>query len=319
MSIILNAFRSRPQRVFRIWLVRHGESMGNIHPSMYRTTPDHKIQLTARGEDMARKAGKELRKSFQKLFENSHDMGYCRMWVSPFARTRATAEGILEEAGEWISDVKESPFLVEQDWGLFEGSGMDDAQEHGSNEFKRLQKLRDHQGKFWARMPMGESCFDVCTRVSNLFGAVTRDRSPKWFKGRDAIENIVVVSHGVTIRAFVMMWCHYSPEWFEINENPPNCSIQLVEDAEHRGYIFPGYGHGGVQLEMKDVIMNPDPVSRAILSRRADVYTWTNSDTQAALDFFHVLDKDQNGRVDASEARKVLGPQHGHPILPVNS
>ena len=77
------------------------------------------------------------------------------------------------------------------------------------------------EGKYWARMPHGESCFDVCTRVANLFGTIVRDRKPAPLKGRDGIDNIVIISHGVTIRAFMMMWCHYSPSWFEVNPNLP--------------------------------------------------------------------------------------------------
>lgn len=40
---------------------------------------------------------------------------------------------------------------------------------------------------------------------------------------RDALEHgihdIIVICHGVTLRAFVMMWCHLSPEWFEAERN----------------------------------------------------------------------------------------------------
>ena len=36
-------------------------------------------------------------------------------------------------------------------------------------EWARCQAMADHQGKYWARFPSGESCYDVCCRVSNLF------------------------------------------------------------------------------------------------------------------------------------------------------
>ena len=77
-------------------------------------------------------------------------------------------------------------------------------------EWERIQKARRFQGKYWARMPNGESCFDVCTRVptcrrhprgitlrwcwevANLFGTIVRDRQPAPMKGRDGIDNVVI-------------------------------------------------------------------------------------------------------------------------------
>mmetsp|Transcript_8158 Transcript_8158/g.15139 ORF Transcript_8158/g.15139 Transcript_8158/m.15139 type:complete len:401 (+) Transcript_8158:72-1274(+) len=318
MSVLLNVFRSRP-KVFRIFLVRHGESIGNIQPEIYKSMPDHKIPLTDRGREMARNAGQKLQENFRSLYGANSKIPHCRMWVSPFARTRETAKCMLETCGEWISDVKESPFLVEQDWGLFEGSGIEDAETHYPEEWRRLQRLRQHQGKFWARMPMGESCFDVCQRVSSMFGAIQRDRQPNWIKGRDGIENIVIVSHGVTIRSFLMMWCHYSPEWFEVNRNPPNCSIVLVEGGSCR-YVYPGYGVGGTELSREEVVFKPDPMANFTLGQETTPgsgwkgasirYMWTDKDTAAAKEFFIAIDKDENGTIDRKEAADAMGSRN---------
>eukprot|EP00466_Bigelowiella_natans_P009703 jgi/Bigna1/76402/fgenesh1_pg.41_\ len=240
----------------------HGESIANVDPAAYKCMPDHKLPLTERGEKMAENAGRALDEQFKQMFGTPEKMGLCRMWVSPFKRTRQTADGILTTAaGDWIHDVKESPFLVEQDWGLFEGSGMEDGKEKYPVEWGRMQRLREHQGKYWARMPMGESCFDVCTRVANLFETITRDRLPKWSVGRDSVENVIIVSHGVTIRAFIMMWCHLSPEWFEVNMNPPNCSIIRIDDSECKGYVFGGYNcdEDGLPVALEDVEIKDDP------------------------------------------------------------
>ena len=42
----------------RMWFVRHGESLANVQPEVYREMPDHAIPLTERGHDMAREAGR---------------------------------------------------------------------------------------------------------------------------------------------------------------------------------------------------------------------------------------------------------------------
>jgi len=51
----------------------------------------------------------------------------------------------------------------------------------------------------------------------------------------------VVICHGVTLRAFVMMWCHLSPEWFEAEANPANGAIRLIDDGVDKGYVFGGF------------------------------------------------------------------------------
>lgn len=48
------------------------------------------------------------------------------------------------------------------------------------------------------------------------------------------VRDLVVVCHGVTLRAFLMMWCHLSPEWFESEPNPHNAAIRLIEDGRPR-------------------------------------------------------------------------------------
>jgi broad specificity phosphatase PhoE len=87
-------------------------------------------------------------------------------------------------------------------------------------------------------MPLGESRFDVATRVHQAFGTFQRDAE------KHGIVNIIVVCHGVTLRAFVMMWCHLTPEWFEAEPNPKNCAIRLIDGSEDKGYIFPGFAKG---------------------------------------------------------------------------
>jgi 2,3-bisphosphoglycerate-dependent phosphoglycerate mutase len=80
-------------------------------------------------------------------------------------------------------------------------------------------------------MPLGESRFDVACRVHQAFGTFHRDAD------KHGIDTIVVVCHGVTLRAFVMMWCHYSYEWFEREPNPANGAVRWLCDGEDREYI----------------------------------------------------------------------------------
>lgn len=241
-------------RPIRLLMIRHGESVGNVDPAIYNSTPDHAITLTESGQRMADQAGKELSKHLTKVGSKR-----VKMLVSPFLRTRETASHVLRGCKHQINaGVAESALLVEQDWGLFEGSGMAHSQSKYPKEFERMKRMRAHQGSFYARMPHGESFFDVCIRVQGLFSRILFEFNNE----ENPIDTFVIVSHGVTIRALVMMWCQFTPEWVDASANPPNCSIrELCGDTPNwdTGYIFGGFGRNGevIDLDSKYLRMPP--------------------------------------------------------------
>jgi 2,3-bisphosphoglycerate-dependent phosphoglycerate mutase len=83
-------------------------------------------------------------------------------------------------------------------------------------------------------MPLGESRFDVAVRIHQAFGTFHRDAE------RHGVRNIVVVCHGVTLRAFVMQWLHKPYEWFDQQKNPGNCDVYHIagEGVPDRGYVY---------------------------------------------------------------------------------
>eukprot|EP00667_Euglena_gracilis_P016632 EG_transcript_17416 len=201
---------------------------------------------------MAMEAGAFLNEYFEERYGCPAAMGHCRMYVSPFLRTRSTAEGVLMAAGKWIRSVRESVYLVEQDWGLFEGPGIKEAELKYPNEWARCQAMANHQGKFWARFPAGESCFDVCCRVANLFHTLLNGQDQE-----DPVDTVIIVSHGVTIRGFVLMWMNYSPEWFDKSCNPPNCSIWHLRNQEDHGFLSGGFDRKGQPVPLEN-LKNPE-------------------------------------------------------------
>ncbi len=216
----------------RIFLVRHGESLGNIKPGMYAKVADHAIPLSARGKEQARLAAGVLRVTLDKHV--GAPSTHVRMWTSPYARARTTGEIIRQELPQWITDTREHVLLCEQQFGLFDGVPDKELPTRFPEEWAHYRKCIEFEGKFWARVPMGESRFDVATRVDQTFATFARDEEA-------GVENIVIVCHGVTLRAFVMMWCHLTPEWFEQEPNPRNCAIRLLQDDEDLGYVFDGF------------------------------------------------------------------------------
>jgi 2,3-bisphosphoglycerate-dependent phosphoglycerate mutase len=218
----------------RILLVRHGESLGNVDPSIHATKADHAVPLSERGHEQAREAGRIVARHFAETYRD-RTRPHVRLWRSPYMRTRETAAAVMAESDGWITDEREHIMLCEQQFGLFDGVAEVDMPKRFPVEFGYYDMLCKFGGRFWARMPQGESRFDVAKRVHQAFGTFHRDATDH------GIEDLVVICHGVTLRAFVMMWCHLPFEWFEDEPNPRNCAVRLIDGNTDRRYLFEGF------------------------------------------------------------------------------
>ena len=190
----------------RIILVRHGESEGNQNNSLYETTPDYALKLTQQGISQAKQAGKEIKL----LIGDESTYAY----LSPFFRTRETFERIRESIGDNVIKAIEDPRIREQDWGHL----------RHPDDNKGIMKERDEFSTFYYRIPDGESGADVYDRVTTFLDTMHRD-----FEKHNYPENVLIVSHGLTIRLFLMRWFHLSVEEFESLHNPKNCQIIIME------------------------------------------------------------------------------------------
>lgn len=214
----------------RIFLIRHAESDGNVDHTVRLDVPDHALDLSARGRRQALTAGRWLDQHLQTL---DAPPPFIRVWTSPYRRTRETARLISEQLTHTPWDLREHINLCEQQFGLFEGFDESEWASAFPDEWRHYEKCLRHNGRFWARMPLGESRFDVAVRVHQAFGSFYRDAQ------KHGIDTIAVVCHGVTLRAFVMQWLHHTPEWFDAEPNPPNTAIRLLDDDIDHGYIYP--------------------------------------------------------------------------------
>jgi broad specificity phosphatase PhoE len=221
----------------RILLVRHGESLGNVDVDVHRVMADHAIPLSERGLAQAQATGAWLNGYLEENSSVYPDR--LRLWHSPYVRTRQTADGLQQKIRpDKFESRREHVLLCEQQFGLFDGIPTEDLPKLYPEEHAHYEKCEKFEGRFWARMPLGESRFDVATRVYQAFGTFHRDSD------KHGISDIIVVCHGVTLRAFVMMWCHLTPEWFETEPNPKNCAIRLIDGNQDKGYIFTGFEKG---------------------------------------------------------------------------
>lgn len=198
----------------KIFLIRHGESMQNTKENFKIKLPDHKVYLTEKGRVEASKAGEFLK---QYCIENSINLDNSVLWISPYERTRETAKIINSYLN--ISKQKEDVALIEQRYGLFSDKEISEIKEKYPIEFKFYDNYYQNDGKFYAKLPQGESPYDVALRTRQFIETIYRDKEDVLF----------IVSHGITIRTFVMNFMHYSPEWYNRELNPSNCSIRLID------------------------------------------------------------------------------------------
>jgi broad specificity phosphatase PhoE len=196
----------------RIILVRHGESEGNIDRNTYAQKQDFKLLLTELGAQQADEAGRTL----QRIIGDEKILFY----VSPLWRTRMTFEHLAKHFDKSSYRWKEDPRLREQEWGHFRDLKANIQIDDERNKF----------GTFYYRIKDGESCADVYDRISDFMHSMYRD-----FDKENFPPNVVIVSHGMTMRMFLMRWFHWTVEEFETLRNPKNAEIIIMEQDASTG------------------------------------------------------------------------------------
>lgn len=128
-------------------------------------------------------------------------------------------DGIHADKQFLLYRVKDDPRIREQDFGNFQQvTGMQD-----------VMKKRSTYGHFFYRFQEGESAADVYDRVASFQETLFRyfERTNK--KPRDVV---VLVTHGIYCRVFLMKWFRWTYEEFESFTNVPNGSMIVMEFDE---------------------------------------------------------------------------------------
>ena len=218
-----------------ILLIRHGQSMMNVQQNK-DMIPDHAVELTSLGKEQANKAGEFL---LEWLKKNNIAQDNITFWVSPYTRTRQTARGVITAAGLRGCRVKEDDMLVELQFGLFNNVPKAERPVKFPEEWARYSAERSCNGKFFARMPDGESAFDCSIRQKLAIDSMFRDLNAMPENDKTTL---IVVSHGAALTCFRKVFFHYSYEWYAQEPNPQNCSIQLITvnngNNTDVGYIY---------------------------------------------------------------------------------
>jgi broad specificity phosphatase PhoE len=219
-------------------LVRHAESQRNVAKKgnvffaddesrrSVRGVADHRIAITDAGWRQAELTGQRVRERF-----GTFDV----VFHSGYRRTEETAEGILRaytpeerRAMPQLQDV----FIRERDTGF--AYDMTTAEAEASFPF--MDEYWRTSGPFFARPPGGESVAQVCERVHLFLRRLAHDHSR---------QRVLVVTHGVTLRAFRFLlegWDYETAEEHMRLHTPQNCSVTVYEPAATQsGYALAEY------------------------------------------------------------------------------
>ena len=172
-----------------LWVVRHGQSAGNVARDQADELGLPRIAVTGRDVDVPLSdLGREQAAALGKWFATAHEDGRPDILLaSPYARAVETAQ-VFRDAGGCRADERIclDERLREKEFGILDGLTR-----KGIVEFQPDQaRFRDQLGKFYHRPPGGESWVDVIFRLRALMDTVSLH-----YGGR----RVMIVAHQVVV------------------------------------------------------------------------------------------------------------------------
>ena len=173
----------------RLFIVRHGQSAGNVARDAAETGGLQLIDLESRDADTPLSALGERQARALAHWFGELDHRPRVFLTSPFIRSRQTMREIAAALGRAMTRVHADERLREKEFGI-----LDRYTKHGiAAKFPELAEQRARVGKFYFRPPGGESWCDVILRLRSVVEDLRRD-----YVG----ESVVIVSHQVVVNCF---------------------------------------------------------------------------------------------------------------------
>ena len=201
-----------------VWLVRHGQSAGNVARDLAEAAQGLQIDIAERDVDVPLSAlGVQQSKCLGDWFGSLPPEQQPNVVLhSPYVRAAETARLIVErmrpnEAPVVCVDER----LREKEFGI-----LDRLTTHGiRHKYPELNEQRQHVGKFYFRPPGGESWCDVILRLRSVIDTISRD-----YNG----ERVLIVGHQVTVNCFRYLFEGLSEASilaYDRAGDVPNCSV----------------------------------------------------------------------------------------------
>jgi broad specificity phosphatase PhoE len=223
----------REQWPCTLWIVRHGQSAGNVARDAAEAAGHHIIDIADRDidtplSDLGRLQARALGHWFGELpAKRRPQVVLC----SPYVRARETARLLLDAAGISRDDVRLrfDERLREKEFGI-----LDRLTVHGIRQkYPELSEQRAHVGKFYFRPPGGESWCDVILRLRSLLEMTTREHG---------MQRVLVVGHQVIVNCMrYLIECMDEHQILELDKRAdvPNCGVTSYEYDEKTDSLVP--------------------------------------------------------------------------------
>ena len=174
----------------RLWLVRHGQSQGNVARDAAHEAGLPVIDLDIRDVDVPlSELGHRQAEATGRWFAALPEGEKAEVILSsPYIRSRQTAEAICEAGG--LAGVAKPTILDERlrerEFGVFDGLTTMGIREKFPEEASHRTKM----GKFYHRPPGGESWADVILRLRSMLNTINLHYADK---------RVLVVAHQVVV------------------------------------------------------------------------------------------------------------------------
>ena len=201
----------------RLWIVRHGQSAGNVARDAAEASQAHLIDITTRDadtplSDLGHEQSRALGRWFARLPPEQRPTV---LMTSPFVRSRQTIDAVADALGIDRSEVGVDERLREKEFGVLDRYTVAGIKA----TFPELAEQRALVGKFYFRPPGGESWCDVILRLRSVVEVLRRDHVG---------ERVLIVGHQVIVNCFrYLLECMDEAGILGIDRRAdvPNCSV----------------------------------------------------------------------------------------------
>ncbi len=201
----------------RLWIVRHGQSAGNVARDAAELARTHLIDLDTRDADtplsaLGHRQAAALAQWFGAL---PPDRRPNVLLTSPFVRAQQTIHVVADALGIARSDIGVDERLREKEFGVLDRYTVAGIKA----TFPELAAQRAAVGKFYFRPPGGESWCDVILRLRSVTEVLRRDHVG---------DRVLIVAHQVIVNCFrYLLECMDEAQILDVDRQAdvPNCSI----------------------------------------------------------------------------------------------
>jgi len=207
----------------RLWLVRHGESAGNVARDAAEAAGLPQIELAHRDVDvplspLGERQSRALGRWFGSMPENEQPTV---VLASPYVRASQTAALLVESGGLAGRRLKR---VVDERLREKEFGSLNQLTKLGiQTKFPHEAELRTRLGKFYYRPPGGESWCDVILRLRSVWDQMQLQQSG---------ERVLVVAHQAVVLCFRYLLESMSEEQvlaIDREKDVANCGVTFYE------------------------------------------------------------------------------------------